>query len=307
MQIETLEVLLAIAEHGSTRKAADALCTSFQNVSRILNQAEDEWDVQLFQRGSKGMTPTEDGILAIATIREMLRLYEQLLDQFQYRKEDDDNRPNEKISGRLTLTSSALVNNAFLNDVLLEFSMQHPRINVVLSEEDAYFVQESASSHITLAPRITNEMSTFGKNVVPLLKDHVVLLVKNGSPFDQQRSISLKRVAELPLVLIANHSWEKTVFGHILRANHLEPQNATFTSSITGFQKYLATGQYAGLSTDIISRKMLSNKRQDLKIIAIRNRSVEITYCLSIQDQDHLSDTERCFVDFIRDSFHIDP
>ena len=185
MQIEILEVLLAIAEHGSTRKAADALCTSFQNVSRILKQAEDEWDVQLFQRGSKDMTPTADGERAIITAREMLRLYNEMLTQFRERKEHTSDQPNEKISGRLTLTSSALVNNAFLNDVLLEFSMQHPRINVVLSEEDAYFVQESVGSNITLAPRITNEMSTFGKNVVPLLKDHVVLLVKNGSPFDQ--------------------------------------------------------------------------------------------------------------------------
>lgn len=307
MQLENLEYLLAIADNGSSRKAADTLCTSFQNVSRVLLQIEEEWGVKLFQRGSKGMTPTEEGTLAIATIREMMRLYEQMLDQFRCRKENGQNNPNEKISGQLTITSSMMVNNAFLNDVLLEFSMQHPRINVVLFEEDAYFVQqESTTTRITLAPRITSEISPVTEGIVPLLRDHVVLLVKNGSPFDQQRSISLKRVSELPLVLVANHSWEKTAFGHILSANHLKPKNATFTSSIIGFQKYLATGQYAGLSTDIISRKMLSDKRLDFKIVAIRNRSVEITYCMSIQDPENLSTVEHCFIDFMKDNFHID-
>lgn len=306
MQLENLEVLLAIAQHGSTRKAADALCTSFQNVSRVLKQTEDEWNIKLFQRGSKGMTPTEEGDIAIVTAREMLALYNQMLDQFEYRRDDGRDKPNEKIAGKLTLTASTMVNNAFLNDVLLEFSMQYPRINVVLSEEDAYFVQEESATRITLAPRINSEDPLSGPGIIPLLKDHVVLLVKKDSPFDQQRSISLKRIASLPLVLIANSRWEETIFGHILRANKLEPENATFTSSIIGFQKYIATGQYAGLSTDIISRKLLSDKRIPYKTISIRNRSVEITYCMSIQDRANLTDTERCFVDFMKDNFHIE-
>ena len=306
LQLENLEVLLAIAENGSSRKAADALCTSFQNVSRVLKQAEEEWGVRLFTRGSKGMTPTPEGDLAIMTAREMLALYEQMLDQFSYRKEDADAKPDKKISGKLALTSSTMVNNAFLNDVLLEFSMQYPRINVILSEEDAYLVKSAHDANISLAPRINSEDPISGPGIIPLLKDHVVLLVKNGSDFDQQRSISLKRVAELPLVLVANSRWEETIFGHILHANKLDPQNATFTSSIIGFQKYLATGQYAGLSTDIISRKMLSDKRLDLKIVSIRNRSVEITYCMAIQNRDSLTDVERCFIDFMKDNFHIE-
>ncbi len=306
MQLETLEVLLAIAEHGSTRKAADALCTSFQNVSRVLKQAEDEWGVRLFQRGSKGMTPTEEGDLAITTAREMLRLYTDLLEQFQYRQESVTDQPNKKISGRLALTSSTMVNNAFLNDVLLEFSMQYPRISVNLFEEDAYFEQLDKGTNIILAPRISDELAGLDKNITPLLQDRIVLLVKEGSPFDQQASISLKRAAELPIVLVAHHHWEETLFGHFLSINHLKPKNTTFTSSIIGFQKYIASGQYAGLSTNIISRKLLSDKRFGFNIVAIRNHSVELTYCMAIKNPDQLTDTERCFVDFICDSFHLD-
>lgn len=305
MQIETLKVLLAIADNGSTRKAAEALCTSFQNVSRVLKQAEEEWGVQLFTRGSKGMTPTDDGAIALLTVREMMKLYEQMLEQFQYRKEDVDNRPDKKISGALTIVSSTMVNNAFLNDILLEFSMRYPRISVRTFEEDAYFVQDRADVRISLAPRLDSELVAFDDTVTPLLHDHIVLLVKKGSVYDHQSSISLKRVAELPLVILAKGHWEETAFGHIFQANHLMPSNASFIGSITGFQKYLDTGQYASLSTDIISRKMLSNNRHDLRIVNIRNRSVEITYCMAVRDREHLTDAERCFVEFVKDNFHM--
>lgn len=296
-------MLLAIDDNGSTRKAAEALCTSFQNVSRVLKQAEEEWGVKLFSRGSKGMTPTEDGELALLTVRKMMELYDQMLEQFQYRKEDLDARPNKKISGNLTIVSSTMVNNAFLNDILLEFSMRYPRISVRTIEEDAYFVPDNNEAHISLAPRLNAELASLDDSVVPLLHDHVVLLVKRGSPYDTQSSISLKRVAELPLVILAKSRWEETVFGHILHANHLEPTNASFTSSITGFQKYLDTGQYVSLSTEIISRKMLSDNRRDLRMINIRNRSVEIIYCMAVRDRDHLNDAERCFIDYMKDTF----
>ncbi|MEF2824447.1 MAG: LysR family transcriptional regulator, partial [Peptococcaceae bacterium] len=75
MQLENLEVLLAINKHGSLRKAADALLTSYQNVSRILRQIEEEFGVPLFVRSSTGMSPTDEGKLAVITARQMLNLY----------------------------------------------------------------------------------------------------------------------------------------------------------------------------------------------------------------------------------------
>ena len=36
------------------------------------------------------------------------------------------------------MASSIIVNNAFFNDVLLEFSIQYPKIAVNLVEDDAY-------------------------------------------------------------------------------------------------------------------------------------------------------------------------
>ncbi len=305
MQLETLKTIVAIADKGSLRKAADTLCTSFQNTSRVLLQAENEWNVQLFYRTSKGMTPTNEGKIALDTAREMLALYEKMLLQFQQNKTRSAEKPNNSITGTLHLTSSIMVNNAFLNDLLLEFSMQYPRINVGLFEEDAYLIQNNDTTHIALAPRINTDSALLSNSLLPLLDDQVVLLVKNGSAFDQQQSISLKKIAELPLVLIAKQDWKKSIFGHIFKEGHIRPKNVTFTGSIMGFQKFIASGQYAGLSTEIISRKMLSDKRLDFNIITIRDHHAKLRYYMSTQNQHTLTDTERCFIHFMQESFHL--
>lgn len=305
MQLETLKTIVAIADKGSLRKAANTLCTSFQNTSRVLLQAEEEWNVQLFHRTSKGMTPTEDGQIALTTAREMLALYDNMLHHFHCNHLPKVDAPNKTIAGELRLTSSIMVNNAFLNDLLLEFSMQYPRINVGLFEEDAYLIQNNDTTHIALAPRINTDSALLPDDILPLLEDQVVLLVKNGSAFDQQQSISLKKIAELPLVLIAKQDWQKSIFGHIFKEGNIQPKNITFTGSIMGFQKFVASGQYAGLSTEIISRKMLSNKRLDFNIITIRDHRAKLCYYMNTQNPNALTDTERCFIHFMQESFHL--
>ena len=305
MQIETLEYLLALEQHGSTRKAAEQLNTSYQNVSRVLLQAEEEWGVTLFYRNPKGLSPTEEGELAISNAKVILKLYNDMLEQFHYRADEVNSTRNERISGNLELVSSMVANNGFANDLLVEFSAQYPRIQVHLMEEDAYLSENKVAARLSFVPRLQENMNEAGETIMPLLEDKVVLLARKDSLFAKQRSISLKRVMKLPLVVIAKNNWEKTIFGHILAKNRLHPENPVFLSSVIGFQKYIATGQYVGLSTEIISRKLMSDKKQMFAIIPMREKNINFYYCLVIRDGNKLSRTEQCFVNFVKESFHL--
>ncbi len=305
MQLEALQYLLAIEENGSTRKAAEQLNTSFQNVSRVLLPMEDEWNVQLFQRNSKGMIATEEGKIAIAAAQGDDQRYDQMQQQFKHLAERNVNEQNKRISGTLNVVSSIIVNNAFFNDVLLEFSIEYPKIAVNLVEDDAYLTKYEDTTHIYLMPRTAEELAQSGPNVISLLEDKMVVLIKKDSVLDNQRSISLKRMAELPLALMGKKHWQESVFGHIMKENGVTPTRVTFTSSITGYQKYIGSGQYAALATEIISLKMMSDKRQKLKIIPIRDKNTTIHYCMIVPNVKTLTSVEECFIHFIRDFFHI--
>lgn len=305
MQLETLRYLVAVEAYGSTRRASESLNTSYQNVSRVLRQAEEELGAPLFVRTSKGMVPTEEGRLAIASAREMLRIYDGMLEQLQLRAETSPQERPKHISGKLHLASSIAVSNGFVNDLLLEFASQYPKIRVNTSEEDAYLPVSEERGQLYFVPRMAQDVESSPYLTIPLLKDRMVMLVKKDSALNKQHSVSLKRIAKLPLVLVAKDDWEESIFGHILKEHQALPENPIFISSVIGFQKYVASGQYAGLSTEIISCKLMSDKRKTFEIIPIRDKGMEIYHCLLIRQPETLSRVEQCFVDFIKEYFHI--
>lgn len=301
MQIEALEYLLAMADEGSTRKAAESLNTSYQNVSRVLLQMEEQWQVKLFQRGSKGMQATEEGELAIATAREMLRIYQQMLEQFRYRTSES----NERVAGQLELGASLVANNAFVNDLLVDFSGQYPRIQVTLAEEDAYLPDGQQAHRLFLVPRMATELQEEGCEIIPLLKDEMALLVKKDNALIRQKSISLARLVKLPLVLVYRNCWEASIFGRIFQASGVALEKPTSTGNVIGFQKYVATGEYVGLVTAITAHKLLSGGNNLFEVLPIRDKAIDFYYCLIIRDGEQLSCCEQAFVKFVKESFHI--
>lgn len=301
MQLETLRFLLALEQWGSTRKAADNLNTSYQNVSRVLHLAEEELDCQLFKRTSKGLLPTADGQLALESAKKMLIIYDDMLDKFQKK----DTQKSSRLFGKLFLHSSIAVSNGFINDILLEFSHQYPKVQIKIVEEDAYAPIDEQEGRLYFVPRTAWDIETASYPTTPLLKDKMTLLVKKDSVFNSQKTISLKKVMSLPLALLTNDTWENSIFGRILLKQNLVPQNPLYISSIMGFQKCIGSGQYVGLSTEKLSHKLISGQKSQLfQIIPIRDKSIDIYHCLVIREPDKLSALEKRFVDFLKEYFY---
>lgn len=61
VRVDHLLSVLAIVEHGTLRRAAEALRTSQPALSRTLREVERILDVRLFDRGPRGVTPTRFG------------------------------------------------------------------------------------------------------------------------------------------------------------------------------------------------------------------------------------------------------
>lgn len=307
MQLENLEVLLAINKHGSLRKAADALLTSYQNVSRILHQIEEEFGVPLFVRSSTGMSPTDEGKLAVITARQMLNLYNDMLDQFEYRSLRRDDEVDHKMSGTLEIACSIITSNGFLNDFLVEFSSRYPNVAIKLNEDDAYLEHDPTDTdcHIFVFPRTEKDLDQSDTYTIPLMKDNICLLISKDSPFNTRKTITLKQVVNMPLVLISKIAFERTILASVLRDHKQLPKRPFYTNSLIGYQKIVAAGNHAGLSTDILSSKLISDYPTTFEKIAIRDKGLTIHHCLLLSNPDTLTPVEKTFVKEIREAFHI--
>ena len=72
MDIRVLEYFLAVAREESITKAAKALSMTQPPLSRQLKELEDELGKQLFIRGNKKVTLTEEGILLRKRAEELI-------------------------------------------------------------------------------------------------------------------------------------------------------------------------------------------------------------------------------------------
>lgn len=76
MDIRILKFFLAVAQEGSITRAAEVLHTTQPNLSRQLTDLETEVGKKLFERGSRKITLTEEGLFLCKRAREIIELLE---------------------------------------------------------------------------------------------------------------------------------------------------------------------------------------------------------------------------------------
>ena len=76
MDIRVLQYFLAVAREANITKAAESLNMTQPPLSRQLKELEDELGKQLFIRGSRGITLTEEGMILRKRAEEMVALME---------------------------------------------------------------------------------------------------------------------------------------------------------------------------------------------------------------------------------------
>lgn len=74
MDIRVLQYFLAVVQEGTVSKAARVMGTTQPNLSRQLNTLEEELDCKLFDRGSRKITLTEEGIFLYRRAKEIVQL-----------------------------------------------------------------------------------------------------------------------------------------------------------------------------------------------------------------------------------------
>lgn len=82
MTMQQLSYVLAIEKEGSLNKAAQALYLSQPSLSNALKDLENELGITIFERTSRGVTPTADGLEFLTRARALYQQYDILREQY---------------------------------------------------------------------------------------------------------------------------------------------------------------------------------------------------------------------------------
>lgn len=202
--IETrlLTYFLAIAREESITRAAESLFLAQSTLSKQMMELEKKLGKQLFIRGKRKVTLTEEGVFLQERAREILALLESTEAALQT---EEDN-----LVGDLSIACGETVAMDRISGWMAEFHAQYPDVKLHTFSGDADAVLE----------RIDKGLADMGLLLGPIRqekyeylnlhqKDVYGLLMPQDCPLADQESVNIDQLKTLPMIIA-----DQTFFGH---------------------------------------------------------------------------------------------
>ena len=224
MEIRVLRYFLTVVREESITKAAEVLHITQPTLSRQLAQLEDEVGVKLFNRGTRRITLTNEGILLRRRAEEILQLVDkterELLEQ------------EEQIEGKITIGCGEIAAVQTLADVFKEFNKKYPYVTFDLFTENADTVKEFMNKGLVDIGLLLEPIDIEKYDFIRLkMKENWVVLMPPDAPLAEKDSITAKELSKLPLILprrLKIRSELASWFG-----DYYKDLNVMFTSNFT--------------------------------------------------------------------------
>jgi len=269
MKIEQLQYILEIDKCKSMSKASKNLYITQQNLSYSIKKLEDELNITILDRYSKGCALTEEGALFSEFCKNVLKEWEQFqakLSDYKLIKEGNN------IEGELNLYINKVYETFILPDVLGGFMVDYPNIRIKtipidanegnridISENFVWLINlPKTSKQIIYYPFLDETKFDFhtiftGKNV---------FCVNTESPLAGKNNVQLKTALQYPLIyhgMTASNkdAMDDTLFSVIINYyDNYEPNIVAQTNSYGVFLDMIASGKGVGITYDKILDKM---------------------------------------------------
>lgn len=193
IKLELYKIFKQVADSGSFSEAAKTLYISQSAVSQAIKQLEQQTDIALFRRSSKGVLLTGEGQLLYEYVSSAI----DLLDVAETKLEAMKNLTY----GELKIGASDTISHHLLIPLLEEYSKRYPKIKLqIVNRTSAEAVALLTSGKIDLAfvnmPYEDDEI-----NVTPYFDVHDIFVVGASSQW-ASRNYTLNEIASLPLILL---------------------------------------------------------------------------------------------------------
>lgn len=224
MEIRVLRYFLTVVREQSITKAAEVLHITQPTLSRQIAQMEDETGVKLFDRGTRKITLTNEGLLLRRRAEEILQLVDktekELLEQ------------EEQVEGKITIGCGEIASVKLLPDIFESFHNKYPRVNFDLYTATADHVKDQMDRGLIDVGLLLEPIDIEKYEFIRLdIKEKWVVLMRPDSPLAEKESVTAEELSKYPLVLprrLRVQSELASWFG-----DYYEDLNVLFTSNLS--------------------------------------------------------------------------
>ncbi len=214
MDLRQLRYFAQIVESGSLSKASRCLFVAQPALSQQLAKLEDEVGKPLFQRSSRGVTPTESGLALYHHARFMLRQLDQALSIAR--------QESGVVQGMVSVGLPATTVLAVGLPLMKSIHEKYPGILLnVVEGMSGHIGHMMRLGQLDLAILFSNDVSS-KLDATALLEEELFVLLPENSGYvpPKMTSITLAEVAALPLILpTSTHGLRRRVVAEFERRN----------------------------------------------------------------------------------------
>lgn len=289
MELRHLKFFLAVANEGNITRAAEIVHTSQPNLSRQLQELENELGCTLFNRG-KTITLTDSGELLQRRASEILSLAS--------KTEAELSASPSEMTGTISIGYGEMQPVQDITKAAVEFKKQYPNVCFDFFTGTADQVKDQMEKGLLdigllLEPVEIEKYSFFRLNK----KVHFVAIMKSNSPLAAKKSVTTQDLAHLPLIFPTR----KNVQGEILSwfSETKENLNIVATGNLSTNKVILVLN---GLGTAIGTEGFSVPLGDETKITS-RPLTPELSFfpVLAWKKSSHLSRLTETFLHFVKE------
>lgn len=254
MRLEQLEQLIQIQQWGSLNIAAQYLHMTHQNLSRSIQQLENELGITIFLRNSKGVKLTSDGkkvySFAVAVYNEYQKMQNTLHNKHQSLYPDD--------IASIYQLKVALSNSLDLvfNPLLFNIISQGYHITTHSYELNMAMCLQAASTSIEYdLIFVQNDYNYLFRHSKPAANYHLFVLyveklelvTNKNSPYAQYKTISRSMLETIPLVVLSHDSSVSNV-AQVCIENHIKLNIVSYTNIASTAQNLVTFGPQCAIA-----------------------------------------------------------
>jgi DNA-binding transcriptional LysR family regulator len=174
VDLQHIRYAVAAADHGSFRRAADALLLKQSTLSRRIQQLEHSIGVTIFARSSGGLRATPAG-------RDFLRTARSILEQMDSLVHDTCHAGRGE-AGRLSIGFQTSLSAGNLRTTLVDYQKRFSKIDVCLKDSSRVRMVTALHSGALDIAIVTGHLPLLGSQGMPLWSERILLALLEGHP-----------------------------------------------------------------------------------------------------------------------------
>jgi DNA-binding transcriptional LysR family regulator len=258
MDLRQLEMFRAVAEQGTFTKAADRLHVSQSAVSRQVQLLERELGGTLLRRSAKGVSLTEAGHLLLSMTHRVERDVEEALAEIS--------QTHALQRGRLHLGGGMTVCLYVFPRLLKKYRRLYPGVDLQVTAGSSEKILERVRGHEVDLGLLTLPVVARDLEVMPVLKEEMVVVTAPGHPLSRERAIDPQSLAKFPLILYEAGSNTRKVLDQFFLEESIsteiamESENVEIIKAMVAINLGVTIVPYTPVAKDVRAGRLASTR-----------------------------------------------